>query len=80
VTFDCAPYACEAALGACRSTCGSSANCAPGFLCDANTRVCVAPPSGDDSDGCAYGAGKTSAGAFLVLLGALGAFTRRRRR
>lgn len=79
ITFDCTPYACEAALGACRSTCGSTANCAPGFICDATSRVCVAPAGDDESDGCAYGAGRSTASAFLFALGALGAVARRRK-
>lgn len=78
--FDCTPFACEKALGACRSTCGTSENCAPGYICDAPSRLCVRPASNDDSGGCAYGAGGSSTGAFLAALGLLGLTTRRRRR
>ncbi|MBI2388457.1 MAG: hypothetical protein HYV09_02465 [Deltaproteobacteria bacterium] len=43
VPFECAPYICEPAFGACRTTCASSQDCANGFVCDIAARTCVAP-------------------------------------
>jgi len=80
--FDCAPYACEPAFGACRSVCSSSNDCANGFVCDVDKKQCVAapPPPAADDGGCAVGHGQRGGLAWtLVGLTALLA-TRRRKR
>lgn len=77
VAFDCLPYTCEPAFGACRTTCSSSAECAGGFVCELGTRTCVAPAAASDDSGCAVGnAGHD--GAFPLALLALAALLRRR--
>lgn len=80
VPFDCAPYVCEPAFGACRTGCASSLDCVNGFVCDLPNKTCVAAaaPAQDDG-GCAMGSrGSGTAGAFVALLAALGAVRRRR--
>jgi len=84
VAFDCSPFVCEPAFGACRSTCTSSNDCAQGFICDAPSKTCVAappPPAESGDDGCAVSAPGTSRGGFALAgaLVALGLLARRRR-
>ena len=80
--FDCAPYRCEAAFGACFAKCQSVAECATGKVCSP-AGACVDPPSGASGEtaGCSVSAGGSSGGglALLGVLGAFGAFARRRR-
>jgi hypothetical protein len=82
VAFDCAPYICEPAFGACRTVCSTSLDCMNGFACDVSTGRCQAsaPPPAEDS-GCAMSttrsASPLSAGAVALL--ATLAFMRRRR-
>ncbi len=81
VAFDCAPYACEPALGACRTSCATSEQCAPGFLCDPASKICAPAPAAEDDGGCAMGAGRgdwASLGFVAVALAALGRARRRR--
>jgi MYXO-CTERM domain-containing protein len=88
VAFDCAPFVCEPAFGACRTTCASSNDCAQGFLCDTASKTCVAappPPAESGDSGCAVSSPNTSntsrgALAFAASLVALGLVARRRRR
>ncbi len=78
VPFDCAPYVCELAFGACRTACVASADCANGFVCDVPTKTCT--PSGTpptDDGGCAMGH-RSPSNAWIVAL-AFVAITRRRR-
>ena len=83
VGFDCAPYVCEPAFGACRSNCVSSSDCANGFVCDVASKSCIAAPTietaapTDDGGGCGYGSRKTPPG-LLALFALLGLFARRR--
>ncbi|MBK7395953.1 MAG: hypothetical protein IPJ34_06510 [Myxococcales bacterium] len=81
VPFDCSPFVCEPAFGACRNSCATSADCANGFACDTTSRLCVAattPPVEDG--GCAVPAGRSSAqGGVVVALLALAGLLRRRR-
>ncbi|MGZ6084724.1 MAG: hypothetical protein ACXWUE_14730 [Polyangiales bacterium] len=53
VEFDCMPYACEPAFGACLGSCKSSDDCANGFVCDVSSKTCVAPEVPEASSGCA---------------------------
>lgn len=82
VPFDCAPYACEPAFGACRTTCAASTDCANGFVCDTANKTCVAPaaPPSDDG-GCAIGepGGSRSGSAIAALVVALALAGRARR-
>jgi hypothetical protein len=77
-TQECAPFACNAASGACRSSCGSSDDCAAGFSCAADGACRSA--SSRSAGGCAAGsgAGDGSGGWLVTALGAL--LVRRRRR
>jgi hypothetical protein len=86
--FDCAPFVCEPAFGACRSSCNGSDDCANGFLCDPPTGKCVAPVPTTDGGGASGGSGGCGVayggeGAFgaggLAALGTALAFARRRR-
>jgi len=80
VPFDCGPFVCEPAFGACRTTCVSSLDCVNGFVCDLPSKTCVAPaPAADDEGGCTTGRSSTPTGAFVALLAALGMVVRRRR-
>ncbi|MGZ3474075.1 MAG: Kelch repeat-containing protein [Polyangiales bacterium] len=78
VPFECAPFVCEPAFGACRTTCNSSADCASGFACENHDCVVAQPPP--DSGGCAMGKPTDARGllALGALLGALGVMRRRR--
>ncbi|MGZ3422618.1 MAG: Kelch repeat-containing protein [Polyangiales bacterium] len=70
VPFDCAPYICEPAFGACRSDCATSADCANGSICDVGSRTCIAaPPPEDAGGGCSFGA--PSRGNGFAILAAL---------
>jgi hypothetical protein len=88
VPFDCAPYICEPAFGACRSNCASSADCAQGNVCDIASKTCVvAAPSGSTGDdggggGCALSSRKPSlsTGGWALLALAIGALRRRKAR
>jgi hypothetical protein len=79
VPFDCGAYACEAAFGACRTSCSSSDACALDHVCDVARNVCVPRPVDEDS-GCAVtrvgGPGRGLAAIAIVALAILG---RRRR-
>lgn len=79
VAEDCAPFACSA--GACRTSCGSIQDCAPGAVCS-KAGVCKKPlsSSGDDA-GCSFATsrGANSAALSLWLLG-LGVLIAKRRR
>jgi hypothetical protein len=79
----CGAYRCDVAAGTCRTTCGSSDDCAAGDVCD-GSRTCVtpAPPAAGASGGCSagpQGAGPTGGLGLLGLLGALGVIAARRR-
>lgn len=80
--FDCGPYACVAAFGACATRCLTSGECAPGFVCDTGLAQCVAVPTEEDS-GCAIGSpgrtGTALGAAVLALLWTLGRARRTRR-
>ncbi|MFI5298604.1 MAG: Kelch repeat-containing protein [Polyangiales bacterium] len=86
VAFDCSPYACEPAFGACRNGCDKTSDCAQGFVCDIGSKSCVTAPTGaPSSGGCAIVAPLASdaptsrGGLFAICLAAI-AVTRRRRR
>lgn len=88
VPFDCAPYICEPAFGACRGTCSRSDDCANGFVCDLATKACVAAPTPEaaaateDSGGCGCtipGRPSTPSSLAGVILG-LGIVVVRRQR
>ncbi|MBI2387979.1 MAG: hypothetical protein HYV09_00050 [Deltaproteobacteria bacterium] len=84
VPFDCSPYICEPAFGACRTSCVTSNDCAQGFTCDIAAKTCtpLPPPPGPEEDsGCAVatpGVSRAGGAALLVLLG-VGLLARRRR-
>jgi MYXO-CTERM domain-containing protein len=79
VPFDCAPYICEPAFGACRTSCESSDECANGKVCDTPSKTCVPPQSAEDT-GCTFTTDKRAEGSalFLPLLVLLGLALRRR--
>ncbi len=82
VPFECEPYICEPAFGACRTSCASSADCKNGFVCDVPSKTCIAPsvPAADDG-GCAVSEPGASRGGAIVALGlALAGVAARRRR
>jgi hypothetical protein len=80
VPFDCAPYVCETAFGACRTDCVSSADCANGFVCDVGSKTCIAVAPAEDSGGCTFSprTAKTGIASIFAFL-ALSAIRRRRR-
>ncbi|MBI2388501.1 MAG: hypothetical protein HYV09_02690 [Deltaproteobacteria bacterium] len=81
VPFDCSPYACAPAFGACMQACVGSMDCANGFVCDTTTKTCVAPAIEEDGGGCALApAGRGRSTAVALLLGAIVLAARRRRR
>lgn len=77
---DCLPYRCDAATGACTSTCKSSSECLAGYACDVTSGTCLATtlPTEDDGGGCAVGRTRSTLGAWLVLLGIVTFAARRR--
>ncbi len=76
-TTDCSPYSCVGE--ACRTNCGSVDDCAPGFVCNLESR-CVAPPVSSDG-GCVTGSSSPGSNLGLVAVGAfLGLAAVRRRR
>jgi len=87
VPFDCVPYICEPAFGACRSTCASSLDCANGFVCDIASKSCVAVAApdavatGEDSGGCGCSTpgGRGTAGLLASTILGLAIAGRRRR-
>lgn len=81
--FDCAPYACVASLGACKESCTTSADCAPGNACDVSTRNCLpvaASGGGGDDGGCAMGGGLGHDARMIVVGLAMALAGRARRR
>ncbi|MFI5297668.1 MAG: hypothetical protein ACHREM_06170 [Polyangiales bacterium] len=83
-TFDCSPYTCAAALGACLQSCNDSSQCASGFTCDTSTSKCVVAPSSSNGGGCALNASEREAPSPRVAMALVAAATlavgRRRRR
>ena len=80
VPFDCGAYACEPAFGACRTQCGSSADCAGGFYCDDAGR-CQPESSAQKAGGCsvvAEGASGTAPQASSLLAISIALLARRR--
>jgi MYXO-CTERM domain-containing protein len=81
VPFDCSPYACIEAFGACRSDCRTNDDCAEGYACDIDGS-CVTPPAPDAASGCGVtvegqSGGDSWAGWLLALAALLGARQRR---
>jgi hypothetical protein len=62
---ECAPYRCGS-TGVCGSECATSSDCGGGNVCDGRACVPVSSIAPEES-GCAYG-GRTTTGAWLVLL------------
>ncbi len=82
ISFDCGPYACDPLIGACLTTCQSSADCANGSICDTTTNICTQPPPSSGSGGCSYGASgrdRTRSGAGLLAFVAIALAAMRRR-
>jgi MYXO-CTERM domain-containing protein len=78
IPFDCGPYTCEPAFGACRSNCSSSSDCAGGFVC--SEQKCIAPTQEGDPGGCAVQPrARPSIALFAMAMAAALAVTRRRR-
>jgi hypothetical protein len=75
VPFECSPYVCAPAFGACLTGCTSSLDCADGFVCDLGSKVCVAVAPAEDSGGCAVNSpGRARALPILaIVLAAIGA-------
>jgi hypothetical protein len=77
--FDCSPYACAPAFGACLTTCGTTADCAQGFDCDSSSHTCVAAAASGKGGGCAMGASRTGDSRAVLGVGlALGLLFARR--
>jgi MYXO-CTERM domain-containing protein len=80
--FDCTPFICQPAFGACLSMCSTSNDCANGYQCDITTRACVATPPSDTSHSCAVSEPGDSSHDTVVVwaIGAAALLARRRRR
>ncbi len=81
VAFECSPYTCEPAFGACRATCAGSADCANGFVCDVPAKSCVKVPPVVEDSGCACstpGPARTGVELAGALLGVSITIARRR--
>jgi len=66
----CFPYTCREAR--CVTTCGSSAECAPGYACDPSTRACTPPtPPAEESGGCSSGRSSHAGGVWMFALALL---------
>jgi hypothetical protein len=78
----CGDYTCDAATGACRSSCKSVADCAAGYACSTSGKCVVPPDVGDaGATSCAVGQAVADRGApWGAALLALAAWTRRRGR
>ncbi len=71
VAFDCGPFACDPAFGACRTVCVTSNDCANGFACETASKLCVPPAAPADEGGCVMGTNPASTspfGAFALLV------------
>jgi len=81
VTFDCAPYVCEPAFGACVDTCHTSQDCANGYACDTTTQHCVdaAIPAADGGCATSGPGGRTGGLAFGIAALVVGLARRRGR-
>jgi hypothetical protein len=84
IALECAPYACDPAIGACLVNCTNSNDCTNGTICE--NKVCVTPSPDGGSGGCSYGtgtgpgsAGRAGAGALAFLAIALFSLRRRAR-
>lgn len=79
--FECGAYVCDPAFGACRTSCSSSDACAPGYVCNVQSKVCEAVAIAEDS-GCAISSpgARRSATSLAVLAAALGLVRRIRTR
>jgi hypothetical protein len=82
IPFNCAPYTCEQAVGACLTKCETSADCVNGTLCQSG--VCAVPPPQATNGGCSYGpttagGGDTRFGGGMLALLAISLFAARRR-
>ncbi len=68
--FDCAPFACDPVFGACHARCTATDQCAPGYVCDSNAQVCVAPAAAEDEGGCSVSGspGRRGSGLSALLL------------
>ncbi|MGZ3453361.1 MAG: Kelch repeat-containing protein, partial [Polyangiales bacterium] len=81
VPFECSPYVCAPAFGACLTGCSTSLDCAQGFICDLGSKSCIAPPPAEDSGGCAINQpGRARALPLLAIARALVGARRRRSR
>ena len=82
-SFDCTPYACAPAFGACVTSCANSTDCANGYTCDTASKTCLAAAV-KSGGGCAVtmGAerGRGASRAMAALLLAAGVLAIRRRR
>jgi len=84
-TDDCSPYTCDPSGPACKESCESAADCAPGFVCSGDGS-CVANPTAPESDdgcGCRLpgrGSRDEDSRRSWLLLAALAAVARPRRR
>jgi hypothetical protein len=80
--FDCAPFACDMAFGACVGQCRTSTDCALGATCDTSSGRCVQSAATSSSGGCSTSPrndGRCASG-LLALTAALAFVARRRRR
>ena len=79
---DCSPYRCD--VEGCKRNCDVSSDCVVGFLCERESRTCVAAPIGDASDagGChaSRGPARDVTTLLLALPAAFALIARRRRR
>ncbi len=78
----CNAYLCDPAIGTCLTSCGSTAECAPAYLCE--NKSCVAAPAAQEDDGGCAMIGSPSRGsngrAILAALAAIAQLARARRR
>jgi hypothetical protein len=55
-SFNCSPFACSAAFGACLTACATTEDCDNGYVCDTSSSKCVTATaaSGGGGGGCAF--------------------------
>jgi hypothetical protein len=80
VAFDCSPYACAPAFGACLQSCATSKDCANGFVCDPGSKSCIALVAPEEDSGCAVsGVGRRGSYGIALFIAAFAIAARRRR-
>jgi hypothetical protein len=81
--FDCTPYVCAPAFGACITSCASTADCANGYTCDIPSKTCTADVPASKS-GCSLSGApqrdSASSAAYGLAVAAVAVIRRKSRR